>query len=257
MFRIVHPWRAMTLLVGVCALVVGPPSAHASTTLYPDLVMRQIVNIKIDTTTVPGHTLLRYSASMINLGAGALELRGSRPDTSQPDMTTVKQRIYDDGGGHVDTQVPGYMFYAGDGHNHWHYADIEGGTLSTLDGTPIGFLAKHGFCFSDSASWDPSLPGAPPAKVYHGCAANQPQALKVTMGLSVGWLDRYGANTNLQWIDITGLPPGKYRLTDTVNPNLSVIESCDTNDSSYAIIRINSDNTVNRLSASPTPSPGC
>ena len=44
------------------------------------------------------------------------------------------------------------------------------------------------------------------------------------MGLSVGWGDQYSASTNFQWIDITGLPNGRYRLTATADPSHLVSE---------------------------------
>jgi hypothetical protein len=63
-------------------------------------------------------------------------------------------------------------------------------------------------------------------------------ALAVTEGLSVGWGDSYGANTNLQWIDITGLPNGKYRLDLSTNGSGWFLESNTTNNDAWAILRI-------------------
>ena len=99
----------------------------------------------------PGHRLLRYTAVMVNIGAGRLEVRGSRPDTFS--QMTVKQRIYNTGGGHTDRVTSIAMQYAGDGHEHWHSLDMEGGTLAHLDsGGTVSALAKHGFCFSTTSS---------------------------------------------------------------------------------------------------------
>jgi hypothetical protein len=64
------------------------------------------------------------------------------------------------------------------------------------------------------------------------------------MGLSVGWGDNYPASTVYQWIDITGLPNGKYRLTATANPNQQAVESTYANNSAWATLRI----TNNRVS---------
>jgi Lysyl oxidase len=60
----------------------------------------------------------------------------------------------------------------------------------------------------------------------------------VMMGLSVGWGDQYSASTNFQWIDITGLPNGRYRLTATADPGHLVKESSYANNSAWARIRI-------------------
>src|ERR687887_342739 len=220
-------------------LAAAAPGAAASS-LLPDLGMAKLSTITIDTTTMPGHRLLRYTAVMVNVGAGPLELVGSRPDTSTPDMQVV-QRISNSSGGSTTTPVATTMFYAGDGHNHWHTKDIEGGHLSRLDnGRKVGTLVKEGFCFFDNVKYRLSLPGAPQTAHYgsSSCAPNQPDALTTTMGLSVGWGDSYPYTTNLQWIDITGLPNGKYRLTATADPGHVVQESSYTDNSVWAKIKI-------------------
>ena len=44
--------------------------------------MKKLSKVALDTTTLPGHRLVRYTAVMVNVGAGPLELIGTRPDTS-------------------------------------------------------------------------------------------------------------------------------------------------------------------------------
>ena len=72
----------------------------------------------------------------------------------------------------------------------------------------------------------------------NSCAFGNPDALNVMMGLSVGWGDQYSASTNFQWIDITGLPNGRYRLTATADPGHLVKEASYTNNAAWAKIRI-------------------
>ena len=233
-------------------LAAGAPAAGAATLRRPDLGMAKLSTISIDTTTRPGRRLLRYTAVMVDVGAGPLELIGSRPDTSTATMSVV-QRTYDTAGGYVDTPVGTTMFYSGDGHNHWHTSDIEGGTLARLDnGRKVGALAKHGFCFFDNVKYRLTLSGAPQTAHYlnSGCDPSQPNALSADMGLSVGWGDSYPATTNLQWIDTTGLKNGKYLLTATANPGNVIVESNTSNNSAWARIRI-TDNTVTVLRYGP------
>ena len=155
-------------LVGAMAALVSSGSAATGDRL-PDEAMTNLRSFHIDTTTMPGHTLLRFTTESVNIGAGSLELRGSRPDTSTPTMSVV-QRIYDDGGGFRDVSVPSFMFWAGDGHDHWHVNDFVSTELDRTDnGVKVGTGAKQGFCLSDSAAFDTSLPGAPSSKVYKGC----------------------------------------------------------------------------------------
>jgi len=202
-------------------------------------------NLTLDESTVPGHTLLRYSALIANIGAGPFEIDGERPNTTS--SMSVHQRIYTDTGGSSLVYLPNAtMFFAGDGHNHWHLGDLELGTLTRLDnGSQVGSLAKHGFCFSDNVMYDSSLPGAPNSAHYSkgssppACAPKNQAALSVVEGLSVGWGDLYSNSTAFQYIDVTGLKNGHYRLTDTVNAaQLGLIESNGTNDSRYVDINL-------------------
>ena len=205
--------------------------------------MTSLRSFHIDTTTMPGHTLLRFTTESVNIGAGPLELRGSRPNTSTPTMSVV-QRIYDDGGGFRDVSAPSFMFWAGDGHNHWHVNDFVSTELDRTDnGVKVGTGAKQGFCLSDSAAFDRSLPGAPSSKVYKGCVMGGQTSKAVKMGISVGWGDRYGYTLAFQWIDITGLTPGRYQLFGTVDAQNYYLESDETNNTTWAILQLNGDNT--------------
>lgn len=242
----------VAIVVALAFGAAGAAPAAGAQALLPDLGMAKLSIIRIDTTTMPGHKLLRYTAVMANVGAGRLEVRGSRPDTSS--QMTVRQRIYDSAGGHTDSATSIAMQYAGDGHEHWHSVDMEGGKLVRLDtaGT-VGALAKHGFCFFDNVAYRLSLPGAPANPHYtpsNSCGFDNPGALKVMMGLSVGWGDEYPASINLQWIDISGLPNGKYRLTATADPRHLIKESSYANNAVWARIRI-TDNTVTVLRYGP------
>jgi hypothetical protein len=239
------------LMVLVVAFSGAVPAAGAQAVL-PDLGMAKLSTITIDTATMPGHRLLRYTAVMVNIGTGALEVRGTRPDTSS--QMTVVQRIYNDDATFSDVPKSIRMHYAGDGHTHWHSMDMEGGALVRLDnGKRVGALAKHGFCFYDNVAFRLALANAPQTPQYTGqnsCGYRTPSALNVTMGLSIGWGDMYAAQTNFQWIDITNLPNGRYRLTATADPKHLVSEASYTNNSASARIRING-TSVTVLSYSP------
>ena len=118
----------VVIVVALAFAVAGAAPASGATALMPDLGMAKLSTVTLDTTTIPGHRLLRYTAVMVNIGKGRLEVRGSRPSTSS--QMTVKQRIYNTGGGHTDSATSIAMQYAGDGHDHWHSLDMEGGTLA-------------------------------------------------------------------------------------------------------------------------------
>jgi hypothetical protein len=231
--------RILAIALLVFGLAGTVPAGGAQTAL-PDLGMAKLSTVTLDTTTLPGHRLLRYTAVMVNIGQGRLEVRGGRPDTAS--QMTVVQRIYNTDNSFTDVPTAIKQQYAGDGHNHWHSLNMEGGTLVRLDnGKRVGALAKHGFCFFDNVKFRLSLPGAPAGAQdtpTNSCAFGDPSSLNVMMGLSVGWGDQYSASTNFQWIDITGLPNGKYRLTATADPRHLVSEASYTNNSAWARIRI-------------------
>jgi hypothetical protein len=228
-----RPWIIAAVALG--ALVAAPPALAADR--LPDLGMARITDVKLDKSSVAHHRLLRYSALIVNVGQGAFELNGSRPNTATPGMT-MSQRIYSDTGAFRDVAVPATAFYSGDGHNHWHVRDLENGTLQRTDnGNQVGGLAKHGFCFFDTSGYRLSLPGSPQSPVYLGCGTQS--SLTVHMGISVGWGDLYPWDIAFQYIDVTGLPNGPYRLTSSVNAQpLGLVQSTQANDTTWVDLKL-------------------
>ena len=62
--------------------------------------------------------------------------------------------------------------------------------------------------------------------------------LRVTTGLSVGWGDTYPAGIAFQWIDITGLKAGRYRLRAIADPANWFAETNNANNSTWVNIRL-------------------
>jgi hypothetical protein len=239
-------------IVTLVSLAASAPQADAADQL-PDLQMANPRDIQLDNTTLAGHELLRFTTVIVNMGPGPFELHGSRPDTSTPEMS-VTQRIYDYSGGFRDVPTAATMYYAGDGHNHWHTKNLETAELDRLDsGAQVSAYAKQGFCFSDDGSFSPSSPGAPSSPVYTTCGSN-PDQLTTTMGLSVGWGDWYYWDVAYQWIDITGIPAGRYRLFLTVDASHWFQETDQTNDTTWADIGLEPDG-VSVLAYDPAATP--
>ena len=86
-------------------------------------------------------------------------------------------------------------------HGHWHYEGYAEYVLYDQNGNviPIGF--KNGFCLID-------VECSGGGNYTYNCG-NQ--------GISAGCGDIYGAGLDCQWIDVTGLPDGIYRLMIRVN----------------------------------------
>ena len=105
--------------------------------------------------------------------------------------------------------LPPYMYFSGDGHNHWHVRDLELGPFKRLpDQAKLRSAAKHGFSFYDNYR-----NGSTASAQYtstNSCVGGS-SALQVTMGLSTGWGDAYwwkrrGASFDAAEPRLRGLP---------------------------------------------------
>ncbi len=223
--------------------------------LLPDLGMAQLADLQIQNSGTEKQ--LRFSTTIVNVGAGPFELTGRRPDNNTTDMTAT-QRIYDSAGDYRDRPTDAGVFYSGDGHDHWHVRDLEDYDLFRLDASGnvvepavVEQIEKIGFCFFDNANYGSSEP-----EQYVGCEGGNPDALRVTMGLSEGWGDRYGSNTVGQYLDITGVSDGRYRLQVKADGGSEeganrFLESDETNNSTWADLQITG-NTVTVLQYGPS-----
>jgi hypothetical protein len=232
MGRVLHVVVAALVVAAAATLAAPAPPLAAAADKLPDLRMAYLEDFRIQNTS-SGRRLLRFTVMMTNLGAGPMELRGSRSSTAE--VMAVRQIIYDTSGGSRSIPTTAHMHFAGDGHNHWHTMqmtryDLWGGAGTLRD-------EKIGLCFLDSDPVNLSLPGAPSGSVYHGSGCGtSPNILSNKMGTSVGWGDKYGWNLAWQWIDITGLPGGTYTVRAMADPESFALESNETNQCAYARI---------------------
>ncbi len=122
------------------------------------------------------------------------------------------------------------LFYsASDGHNHWHLQHVAKYVLGTLKTgeekvTPVSPGQKVGFCLDDSKHTDTSKGPAtqaysdnvPPFRNF--CERWKPDTTKVYEGISSGWSDLYAGDLAWQWVDLSNVVPGEYRLEEEVDP---------------------------------------
>jgi hypothetical protein len=239
--------------IGATVVLPGgaPPPPPGGTALLPDLGVRTLRQFTINTTEQPGVKELKFPAVTANVGAGPFEIHGTRASTTSTSWITT-QTIYNTGGTTTTIPVTGAtFFFAGDGHSHWHVRDLDSYDLLNASGTRVRIGEKHGFCFEDNTSYrdwpgNPNHPASPLNPVYipaNVCGVNQPNALAVQHGLSVGWSDTYPTTLPDQYIDITGLSNGKYRAQVTADWANWFKETNESNNFSWADITI-SGNTV-------------
>ncbi|KAM9330562.1 uncharacterized protein PAF06_015297 [Gastrophryne carolinensis] len=102
-------------------------------------------------------------------------------------------------------------------HQHYHSMDSFShyDLLDSVTHRKVAEGHKASFCLEDTAC-DLGI------RRRYACTAH-------TQGLSPGCYDTYHANIDCQWIDVTDVPPGKYILKVSVNPNFQVLESDFTN----------------------------
>jgi hypothetical protein len=205
---------------------LGTAPTYAATDRLPNLRMGNIADARIQTTST-GRRLLRLSTHFINAGPGPLELRGSRKSTSQISMT-ITQRIRQSDGSWRVRPTGANGFYAGDGHDHWHIANVQDMSLLRSDGRWVRG-AKIGFCFFDTGRYLPSTPGSPGSRGYFESTCGRRSALTSKMGISVGWGDKYQWSLAYQWIDVTGVGGGTYLIRTTADP-LNLIQEASEND---------------------------
>jgi hypothetical protein len=223
---------------GAGARAAGPPD------LLPNLVADPPAHPLLDyyANADGSHDLLlRFDGYVHNAGPGALDIRGARTDSSQP-MPPL-QRVYRTDGSFHDDPMPAnaQLFYSNaDGHRHWHLQNVARYSLSTRDRKHLVARAlKVGFCFEDSEHVNTAI--GPASAVYsdaHGrqfCRHNQPDALSLFEGVSAGWRDLYARTLTFQWVVVSYVEPGAYRLREDMDATGVIHESNEVNAPAWSV----------------------
>ena len=229
--------------IAIAAGLLAPASASAASAhdLLPDLRMAHPQDFHLDTSASPGHTLLEFSAIIQNVGAGPLEVHGTRTCRTCTTMTTQQFIRRSDGTWRHRNEAAVQRFATGDGHHHWHVIGMERYQILGLQAPlPGGVVvsAKNGFCFFDGLQVAPKLTHAAPYPHYSFFDCGTPTSQKTRVGLSVGWGDIYPWNFAGQNIDITGLPDGDYLVCATADPSNNFLESHEGNNQGWAKITL-------------------
>ncbi len=211
------------------------PLAVPADPLRPDLGMAPLTSLLVGESRTSAEVFLRFSATIVNVGAGPLRLAAHRaaPWSSSWD---VWQQIDDRTGGYSERPTGATLVFGGDGHEHWHMVQAEAHQLETLDGSVVARLVKTGFCFFDNVAHAPDLPSAPAAAVHTAGECGGGLDRSVTMGLSVGWGDEYQWYLLDQTIEIGSIPDGRYRLRAIADPGDLIEELDETNNDTWTII---------------------
>ena len=205
----------------------APPDPGNPGDLLPDLTPISSTlteDLRIDTTTLSGRTILRLSTEVANAGAGPLEIwGGSASGDSQP----VFQRIYNDTGGSRDVLAGEFVYHPS--HGHIHFEGFASYSLRQItSGGGVGSIVASGgktsFCLINIRQPFPELTNS--AQVWDGRGGDNCGQIQ---GIDVGYSDVYGANLPDQWIDVTNVADGTYWLEAIADPDDNMLEVDETN----------------------------
>jgi hypothetical protein len=235
--------RRIPLALAAVALLAPATAAAKPRDLLPDLAQGLPTPIEtvIDDSTGTQQTRLVFGSTIANVGEGPLILSARRaPGASTMAAHQVIRRS--DGSSYVRRQVAGTLkFVVASDHRHWHLLGIDRYELWTGNASRrLRRDRKQGFCLGDRyelypdrrIAHQPRRPGYPGA-----CGKERPDLTHVVEGISVGWGDSYKANIEGQYIDITGIAPGRYLLVHRIRRG-GLLETYPYNDVSCAAFEL-------------------
>lgn len=240
----------------LCCALICIPVVHAegggqnkfpctSTTLRPGALLPDLVpdgNLLTAEHVVwrdpqTGQFLLAFSAGIINLGEGTLNVVGYRDAVAGtlPDPNTMPayQRVFHSDGS-CDELPVGTMIYHPE-HHHWHLNGVMSYELLDKNFNRVRPNSKVAFCMADVAKVDSTLPNVPTAPAFNGCDPNR-NSTYVNTGTSIGWEDIYDKMLIGQNFDVTDLmnqPQALYFIRQTVDAAGILAEKDSTNNVTY------------------------
>jgi hypothetical protein len=220
-------FAAITAALGTIVVAAAALAAPADPApLLPDLVQERPKDLGV--VEAGGEFRLGFWSGVSNTGAAPLVIEGARASRSTPHMTAT-QVVPNEALGPMRRADVGTLEYVRlRGHRHWHLQDFERYELRRADGKAARPSRKTGFCLGDryDAARSRRLAGEPLRPPYGGlCGIDRPDLLRISVGISVGFGDDYDPQLEGQYVDVTGLPAGRYVLVHRVNPERRLLET--------------------------------
>jgi hypothetical protein len=229
--------------VSVSVALAARPESRASQ-LLPDLDGAPPSGLVVERDESTGKTrfLLGFASAADNVGAGPLIIRGARSSLDQAEMRADQVVVGDDGSQSTVAGVGTLRYVVDPTHQHWHLKPFMRYELRRdRDFRLARPDTKSGFCLGDRYVTDSAerLSGEPATPVYAtNCGLGETGLLSIEEGISVGWGDNYEAWRDGQYLDLTGLPAGRYVLVHRVNSPRVLQESSYANNASSALISL-------------------
>jgi hypothetical protein len=239
--------------------------------LLPDLTFHGTERITFDTPSFPifepdppagascfasemeedgARTCLRFDQIVANRGAGPIEIAYDVPTGATPDPNApfpVAQRVYDSDGSFTDRPGGSVTYHAI--HGHYHYSSFANALLwrsdargAKLGNTPVAASHKVSFCMADIRidAWGEKGDG--PRKYYAPDCLFPSVSDGVTdqyrQGVNNGWSDVYDWYIPDQYIEVSVVPSGLYRLEFCADPFNEIEEEREDNNCVVNHIRL-------------------
>lgn len=187
-----------------------------------------------------GRELLTFLSAVENVGTGPLVVAGRRTRTTREMVARQLVRRTD----RTTAVYPLGMrlrFVVAETHRHWHLLGFESYELLAAGGKTVGRDRKTGFCLGDryDAHASVSVPGEPPRAVWtQECGRGQSERLRILEGISPGFGDDYVPVLEGQYVDVTGLPAGRYLLVHRVNAGRMLREASYANNAASVLLQL-------------------
>jgi hypothetical protein len=184
----------------------------AALILYPTLVSAQLPNLSLNRArTAKTISIERRSFSADHCAVIERCVRASgKRSILRFDVAVVNVGSYDLVLG--DPRSTPELYEWSPCHGHYHFRGLITYEILNLGGQVVFTGAKQAFCLRDNYKYLSTAPES------HGYDCDY-------QGLTAGWEDVYDRSLDCQWIDVTGIKSGIYKLRATVNKNRKVAET--------------------------------
>jgi hypothetical protein len=219
-------------------LLAGAPKGKGATPLLPDLVPEPPSGLTL--THTGKRVLFGFRSATTNAGMGPLRIEGHRASATEPHMVAEQMLRLSNGAHQLVRGVGDLHYVVSPDHQHWHlepfmrYELVHAGNSKVVTRDQ-----KSGFCLGDRYSVRTPMPSAPRRAFFRSnCGRDETQLTSITEGISVGYGDDYAANLEGQYLDIKGVPAGRYYLVHRVNMSGRLVEVSYANDVSWLLLRL-------------------
>jgi hypothetical protein len=240
------PRISAALGIAVAALAAALPATASAQDVLPDLDQQVPTGLQVSEVRLGAKTVFRlgFDSAAANVGAGPLRLLGHRASRREPTMRVNQLVEQMTGRSRVVRDVGVMSYVVHPDHKHWHllgFARYEIRAVGDAGSAPLRRDRKTGFCLGDRYPIHnaAALPGFNPTPEQGDtCGLGRPDLLGLFAGISVGYGDAYAAQLEGQFIDVTGLPAGRYVLAHSVNTDGRLVERDYTNNASSVLFSL-------------------